>query len=508
LRIICVEPQGVLDTLTGELSPTLDLEKLLTHEPGGIIAGTNLYEPLASLVPDIRGDEGWTMSISAQQQKVNPLDKRETRVTGLIYVTRLTYRNGKEGGRGKRKRPPAIKWLVLNLELFFDTAEKFDPLEAAQAHIDLAGRRGIKPCPSVGAMGSALLRASPEWIKGRKPAPHFISQIAREHLPGNYYAISEKQKGRTLDHVYYLDQESSHHKIASTIPLPDPAYLRARGRLRAIEREEDPPWLDDISLLSRHYGLLCCTVECGTIPSQYTHLYPPWAKERGKHRRWIWTPELRLFNGDHRIQLRHVSAALTSFRLDTTLLEYADWALVQSKRPDKRFIKSSLLGAYGMLACRSDLPFQRYAVHGRKKPPRAEVCELPLIRGVYRSTIERTRVPSIQNVVARGVIEAETRTRSLEYAKALEADGIPVAQIYADGLLAVTDQMPLILPDHWRIAASLTKVFSPHPNSIISRELVRLPGILSSAREAYGTAWEPGPIRDALKARPSVLPAV
>lgn len=505
MRIICVEPTGIFDTATGEVLPRIDLEQLLTSVPGGIIAGTNLYGPLAALVPEMRRDDGWTMSISVQNTRVNPMNPKETRVHGLIYITRLTYRIGKRGTRKERRRPPAIKWLVLNLELFLDTKQKFNVLEAATSLIDLAGRRGIKPRQSVGATGSAMLRSSPEWGKGRQPAPRFISKIAREYLPGNYYAISGTYKGKTLDHVYYMDQESSHHKIASTIPLPDPATLRARGRLRSVEKGDDPVWIKDIGMLKRHYGLLCCTVACAPIPQQMAHLYPPWARERGRYRRWIWTPELRLFENDHRVEIYHVSAALTSHHLDTALWEYADWALGQSKRSDKRFIKSSLLAAYGMLACGSDLPFIRYAVHGRKKPPRAEVCELPLISNVYRSTIEHTRVPSIQNVVARGVIEAETRTRSLEYARALEAGGTPVAQIYADGLLAVTDQAPLLVPEHWRIAASLSRVHSPHPNSIISNELVRLPGILGSAREAYSTAWESPMTRESLKARPSEI---
>jgi hypothetical protein len=84
------------------------------------------------------------------------------------------------------------------------------------------------------------------------------------------------------------------------------------------------------------------------------------------------------------------------------------------------------------------------------------------------------------------------------YTRQLESEDIPVAQIYADGILAVTDQMPLILPEHWRISKSLSHVFLPQPNSIVSRELVRLPGIPRDARASYGTAWE-APIRDHLE---------
>lgn len=485
MRIISVSPQGILDTETGEVSERLELENLLLSRPGGVITGTNLYEPLSRLIPDIRKDEGWTVSINVQQERVNPLTS-DSRVKGLVYVSHLTYRFGKVGTRKTRYRIPAIKWLVLNLELFTDTStlQPTDYLLAAHSLIHLAGERGLKPRYSPGSLGSALLRSSPEWEK-RNPAPHFISSIAREHLPGNYYVISERFKRKRIDSCYYLDQQSSHHKIASSVPMPHPHWLRARGRLRSVEEGNHPKWIDgnNVHQINRHIGLLCCLVECAIIPPTLIHLYPPWTREHGLQVRWIWTPELRLL--DRKVRIRHVCCGLTSIRLDTALWEYAEFALSQLQKPDKQIIKSSLLAAYGMLACRTDLSLQRYVVHGRKKPPRAELCELPLIKDVYRSTVQKVRVPSIQNVVARGIIEAETRTRSIEYARKLESENIPVAQIYADGLLAVTDQLPLLIPEHWRVVEALTRVSSPYPNQIISDQLTRLPGFSSTRRDAY-----------------------
>jgi len=241
----------------------------------------------------------------------------------------------------------------------------------------------------------------------------------------------------------------------------------------------------ELGLLREQVGLLCCVVECAVIPKELEHLYPPWTLKRGKHVRWIWTPELRLLQNDHRLQIRHVSCALTSHRLDTALWEYAEWALTQTGREDSQVFKSSLLAAYGMLACRTDRPLDLYSVHGRKAPARAEACQLPLLSHVYRSTVQRVHVPAIQNVVARGVIEAETRTRSIEYARQLEGEGIPVAHIYADGLLTVTDQLPMFIPEHWRVSQSLTNVRSPHPNSIISDQITRMPGVVREGRTAY-----------------------
>lgn len=475
------------DTLTGEISQKLQLPNLLLAGGGGVIAGCDLYPHLAALASDVRADEGWTLNV-VLQRRMSP--HTEKRVSGVMYVPRLTYRHAKIRDKVKgRYRPGSIKWTVLNLELFTDP-EKLttlqDILAAARSLVDLAKARKIKPRPSPGAFGSALLRASPLWIN-RRPAPFFISDMAREHLPGNYYALSHRiQKrrkfGETLDHAYYIDQESSHHKIVDSIPLPHPEWLRGRGPLRAVEHERTPCWIDnsELGLIKDQVGLLCCLMECDTIPVELAHLYPPWSRTPGKHVRWVWTPELRLL--DRRTRLRHVCAGLTSHRADLALWEYADFAL---GRPRLSAEKAALLAAYGMLATRTDRPVESYTVHGRSQPPRSEAVTLPLLGRTFRSTVERVRRPSVQNVVARGVIEAECRTRSIEYARQLESEGIPVAQIYADGLLAVCDQVPMFVPEHWRVVESLTRVSSPMPNQIISDQLVRLPGFDSRRREAY-----------------------
>lgn len=504
MRVIGVSTRGILDSLTGEYTEALDLEKLLITEPGGVIAGNNLYPILAKLAPRIRQDEGWTMSVNMQQRKSKPLDS-ETRLTGKMYISRLTYRRGKVGGRKNRRRPPAIKWVVLELGLFTETppVDLDGIIEAGRSLIALANRRGIKPRPSPGSFGAAMLRASPKWNRERRPAPSFVSQVAREHLPGNYYALSHELRGKRFDHVYYMDQDSAHHKIAASIPLPHPHTLRARGYFRATEEGIHRKWTHYPSNLHGHVGLICAQIGCSVLPRELEHLYPPWAKAPGRKPRWIWTPELRLFQ-DHRIDLEYVICALTSRFDDDALNEYANWSLKERSRDDAPTYKSSLLAAYGMLACRSDLPIQTLTVHGRGPSPRQTVVQLPLLPTVYRSEVHRKRTPAIQNVVARGVIEAETRTRSIEYARRLERENVKVAHVYADGLLAVGDETlfpRFAVPEHWRVAANLTRVFSPHPNSIISDQLVRLPGILGSAQEAYASAWEPGPIRAVMQAR-------
>jgi hypothetical protein len=475
MRYIFITSAGVVDSSTGETLELAQLERALLQAPGGVIAGNNLYPVLSRLIPMIKSDHGWSARLKLQKKK-----KYKTGVVGgAIYYTHLTYRHPKKRSSKGRYRPGSVKWLVLNLELFTETK---DIAGAAEALVGLAQRRGIKTRDSPGAFGGALLRSSPQWEKGRNPAPWFISELARFRLPGNYYALRAGVSCTTVEHAYYIDQKSSHHTIASSVDLPHPAYLHARGYMRAIEKGKYPKWIegDEIATLCDHIGVLCAVVECSFLPLKYEHLYPPWAKRRGKHVVWLWTPELRLL--DSRVRLRWISGSLTSYKLDPALKEFALWSLDQLENYNHPAIKPALLAAYGLLGARTDREIERYSISGRPKSPRADLCNLPLIGECHRSTVNNVKVPVTQNVVARGVIEAETRTRSIEYARELEWEHhIPVTQIYADGVIVSTDQLPFV-PVNWRVAGELSQVRSPSPNTIISPEMTRTPGIPSGRR--------------------------
>lgn len=480
MRYISVRPDGILDSDTGEVHDKLQLSLLLTTGEGGIICGRNLYPILSSLTDDIRKDEAWTMQVHAQEQRT-----KDGRANGLIYYSRLSYRRAKIGGRHNRKRPKAIKWLVLNMELF---SESEDIESSARALVHLSELRGVKPRYSPGTIGGALLRASPAWTSERNPAPRFISEAARPNMPGNLYAL--RYNHDYSERALYIDQSSSHHTIAATTPLPDPSYLRARGRFRSVERKGILPdtdttsyWLRTPNLLElhKHIGVIIATVEVHYIPPSKIHLYPNWAKTPGTKQVWIWTPELRLFP-DRYLMLRRVSASLTSHVPDPVLAEYGQWCLDRISEGCDPAVKPAMLAAYGMLAVRNRDSFVNHSIHGRARPPRSRQIAFPLVNGsVYQSTVERKRTPMIQNVVARGVIEAETMVRSLELARQLEAQRIQVLQVYADGIIVKSDAVPL-LPPHWRVACGLDELQAGHPNQVLSKNLLKIPGIPNGRR--------------------------
>ena len=466
---------GVVDVDTGEVQG--DLSKSLLVPPGGILAGTNMYPKLAPLAETLGRDHGWSMRmVEPKKRKINT-----DRLHGSLQWWRLTYRHPKIRDDGKRYRPGSIRWTVINLESWREVDES-EFIPALTSLLDLAKSRGITIRPSPGGFGAALMRASPEWTKDRRPAPWFISERARPHLPGNFYALRAGYKLKRIPNAYYLDQISSHHTIAATVDLPDPCDLRARGKDRMVGRTgEFRRWIQGHNLdkMSHHIGVLMCVVECDHIPETQRHLYPPWALKKGTSNAWIWTPELRLLG--RRTRIRWVSAAFTAERPDPVLREYGLWALSQRASAKHPIVKNALLPAYGMLASRVH-DIESYVVSGRDTPPRAQRVQLPLVpSGADRTLVKNSRRPALQNVVARGVLEAETRVRSIEYARELEEHGIHVSQIYADGLIAATDRLPLV-PPTWRIVAALTNVCAPSPNSILANEMIRLPGIPGGRR--------------------------
>lgn len=469
--------RGIVHAITGEvLGP--DLGKILLQYKSSVLAGNNLYSEIAPLSENSRLDSGWTIAIS-EPRKLSSTH----RVHGVLSVSRITYRHPKTRIEKNRYRPSSNKCVVIDFVAWGVIVRESEFSQAIISLLELCSARGVKLRPTKGSLGSALLRASPNWVAGRGPAPRFISDQARDRLPGNMYALRKGYQAKVIPGAYYIDQISSHHTIASSIPLPHPQHLHSRsGKHRKVEKGICEPWIrsDNISILSNHIGILFCNVECDFIPDSLRHLYPRWALVKGTRNCHIWTPELRLL--DRRVRIRWVSSGFTSTVADPVLLEYAQWALLQRSLTNHPIVKSALLPAYGVLATKGSGYVEHVLVHSRSPSPKSSPVTLPLIGNAHRTRIPTTYRPVTQNVVARGVIESETLTRSIEYARELENTGIHVSQIYADGLIAVCDQLPFI-PDNWRVVRALSKVWSPSSNTFVSDEVVRAPGRSTAQRQ-------------------------
>jgi hypothetical protein len=411
-------------------------------------------------------------------------------VFGVFMVDYLSFRISPSHYAGNKSHTfPTIRWDVINLEVFMKPppTEINEQWQAAKALLQLCDARGVSFRASRGSLSTALLKASPFWDnKERTPAPRFVNNIARDHLPGNHYSVSDVEiPFGGMEHCYYIDQTSAHHKIASQIAIPHPCHIRARGYFRqALENNHFKAWLK--TLPKYHNGLFLCGIELSTIPTKKKYLYPKEIAllKPGFHHIWLWSPEIRLLEGDHLVQLRYVVCGLSTDKHDMAITEYAHFAMEQLESPEnKPYIKTLLLAAYGMLAF-NPTGYKSYRYWGGNDQSRGQVVEIPeagLVREVCVTLPDFVQIKTT-NVCARGMIEAETRTRSLLYARELVKQGYHVAQIYADGLVVETDHLPFI-PEGWRITHSLTNVMIPRPNAIISDQMTKLPGITREEAE-------------------------
>lgn len=453
------------------------------------IAGTSLYDTLAELNQLMQVSvPGWRMRFTNRRRYAFTKDNQQV-VTGRFFVDYLAI----DRRVNEKQRAPRVRIDVINLDLLKEDPPKdvTQQLEMALALLEMCSHRGVEFRGTRGGLGNAMLKSSPHWEKDRRAAPRLVNDKARSYLPGNFYSISSKIQNQAIagmKHCYYIDQSSAHHNIVKEVPLPHPQHVHARGNWKTYKGRwclPESPTGQKI-MTGTHRGLILCRIHMATIGPTMQHLYPPWALKRGTKDVWLWTPELRLLN-DHRIQLEYFVASLTATTHDLVLPEYATFALGELGINEQRagYKKGSLLAAYGMLAFNgAGKTIFRYW-GGKNSRPK---CNIPLAGEVAESRIQipdRVQLSTV-NVVARGLIESETRTRSIEYARKLHSQGFHIPQIYADGLLVETDQLPFI-EDGWRISHSLTNVFIPRRNAIVSDQIVKLPGI---GRTEGDRRWE------------------
>lgn len=504
-RLLLVQDERVvlthnLDGVSSNLTSTLGAVLLddAGPFPPTYVAGIRLFEPLAKfneLVQD--STPGWRMRITNRRRHAYFADG-QVKVSGRFFVDYMCI----DRKLTKNQRIPRRRIEVINLDLLFAEPPKDaeSQLEAALALLEMCELRGIDYRSTKGAIGSAMLKVSPKWEKGRRAAPKFINDEARKYLPGNFYSVSQRVQSEHVNgsklgyhfHIpqcYYIDQTAAHHNIVLQTKLPLPESVHSRGNWQEQGRWCTPESASGRALMDgTHVGVLLCKVHISAVGPTKEHMYPQWALKRGSRYVWLWTPELRLLN-DHRIQLEHFCGGFTGTSYDPVLPEYAQWAMSEIREGNQdraKYKKGPLLAAYGMLAFNGNnrQPIYRYWGGDNKKMK----VEIPLAGMVGESKI---RIPgdvelSTVNVVARGLIEAETRTRSIEYARELDAQGFHVAQIYADGILVATNELPFVR-EGWRVSHTLTHVHIPRPNAIISDELVKLPGVAGSQEDRE---WE------------------
>lgn len=350
---------------------------------------------------------------------------------------------------------------------------------------------GTKLCNTRGSFGSAMLR-DPRFIgDSERRIPAFINQTAREHLPGNHYELRTEPNQRV--NGIYLDITNAHHEAASVTEFPDPRGLRARGLHRELPTTTQgrEPWSPvasrKYSRLRRTHGLVLLRAQFRGIPKG-SILHPASVRATVGRPNFIYayTNEIPLLESSG-FTITGIEAAWTSGRTSQALNKYAEHAkktLEGASPEDRQWMKSLFISTYGMLGKRPS-KYQSVSNLGGKS------YDWPTPGGWLKAQLKGTSVehsPVATNVIALGMIQAETRRNVIETARYLAASGVTVLALYADSIVVSDDSQLPFLPPEWRIKQSLTNLYFYDSVSWVADEDERLPGRSGIDRRARAIA--------------------
>lgn len=464
------------DSQTGQIHETAELPHIISDPtmPGGFIAGHNLFPHIADCQSAHASTPGFVAQIAGVKRHLLRGSKRVAIGVFLPYMV---------GFRDPNRHRKARYFHCMEFTELFGPGVSRDILEVvaiARKSLQVLSERGVSRwTPTKGGLAARMLKASPEWEQGRHGAPRFVNDIGRLHLPGNHYGLGIPTK-EVIRRALYLDQDGAHHAAAAAAPIPHPHHIRERGNAHALSEGSIKPWAHNSSPLLRelqdeHYGLFACLLTVGNVPNSLRHMVPRWMQQAGTRVVYLHSNEWWYLTLQW-VQLNYVVCAWTSTVKDPAIPEYARWAKEAAK--DFRPLKPTLLAAYGMLAVKHDNVSVTYW-GGPNVATRGMRTAIP-VAGHMRELQWRREAdakgPSTAHVIARGIIEAETRLRSLQYAWELHSAGLRVLSVYVDGIMVEGDSVPLV-PPGWSVKTGLTDLMFYAPNSYVSMEEEKLPGI-------------------------------
>lgn len=332
--------------------------------------------------------------------------------------------------------------------------------------------------PTSGGIAAQLLRDKRFYPDDRRKVPKLTNARARSCLPGNYYKLyNAKPSAGKVYKAAYLDQVSAHHSAAASIQFPNANTLTRKGRYSTLEDRPVARYgSNKFDTMISEYGLFYLAIE---TPMWFPKDFPlPACEGKPGYRRGFFYSNEIPYLLETGVRIRHIIACWTSPDIDPGLNVYAEWAARQIKKASvsqKPWLKPTLLSTYGVLAAKPKvLEFgYRNAVGGT---PKRYPCGNGFI-DVQAKTASKMCEPVMANVIHRGLIEAETRLRSLKLARELAHVGHSILAIYADSVF-VEDTMPLpLLPPPWRVQDYLTRLRFQSSTHFTSTQISKTPGI-------------------------------
>lgn len=325
-----------------------------------------------------------------------------------------------------------------------------------------------------------FLRDPRFYPEARRKVPKIINATARETLPGNHYELLVPEGTHTRYQALEIDQTRAHHYHAQHLRIPDANSLTARGdfiNLKEVvdvtgETPEDFSGLYYLRLFHDPQSAVRFGLFGGSDTTRFFDTF-------------VWSSELSYLR-DSGYEIVGTIAKWGSYQRDTGICAYSTHAQLELDRHNNAYwLKPLLLSVYGLLAARPKIPSSVYRIANGE--PISLVTNRDWLHGfMVNHTKGRALEPVIANVLHRGLIEAATRAESLGLARHLTANGVRVLQIYADCVIIEDDiSTPLpFLPEPWRVKDTLTDFMPLNPQSFVSIEKERLPGIAKNDRLA------------------------
>lgn len=466
------------------------LPVLVATEPSSLIVLHGAGGVLESLHERYKDHPQWQYKLTPVQRKTNPnLGTARARVVVKDVVVNFFGFSRKKGGKSKYHYPldPLMFVRMSSPEIRGRDEDTLTSLfKWGQDVRRFAIENNMRVSPTSGGMAAQLLRDPRFYPEDRRKVPSATNVRARVQLPGNFYRLNVDTE--KFFRAVYLDQESAHHSCARDIEFPHADRLFAKGYFAGNGCNGCNGLWSKAG--TRHYakiiqqpGLFHLRLRVPHIPKGVS--VPPYMEKIGEHDAWVYSNELPMIAALGG-KILGLYAAWTSTKVDKGLNKYAVWALDQIKAADEQtrpWLKPTLLAPYGILAAkprRMEFAFYR-AKSGDEKMLPVGGAMLPVKSKKTAGEFE----PGFANVIHRGMIEAETRKRTIELANELHHAGLEVIAVYADSVFVRrTGPLPL-LPVGWSVKHDLDGLRFLNAVSFTSRQLVKLPGVPRELQEKY-----------------------
>jgi hypothetical protein len=479
LPIIAVsrETDEIYVERTGETLPFDCLPLLVATNPSSIIVSTNVGAVVKFLDDIWDADPEWQFRMTpVKTEYFKPNRQKARTVTKRTVVAFFGFTRGK----GKNLYHYPIEPDAFVGKTIHELRPGKDPrviklYEWASDVRFFLKENNLMIRPTTGGIAGQLLKDERFYPEARRKVPRSTNDKARDQLPGNYYRLYVPE--RSTHTATYLDQKSAHHSCATGIQFPDANSLYAKGHFaspadKAMARKGTPRFQ---KLIAEH-GLFYVNL---TSPNMPYRTFPlPCMEKSGNNPAWVFSNEIPYIlesGGD----ITSIIAQWTSPNAEQGMNRYAEWSLAELAESDdtrRTWLKPLLHSTYGILATKP-----RPIEFGYKRAKGGTEKRYPVGSGVVtvqaRVTSGAHEMPTA-NVIHRGMIEAETRLRSIRLAKFFTSKGMKVLAIYADSIFVDTNgkSMPL-LDNRWHVKGQLDRLQFFNSTSFTSDILTKLPGI-------------------------------